>query len=104
MKVSQFIENHKISPALAVGFKEFLRRDPEQDHDEEFLTNSYEKFSGRKLVKTEKKPTGNVDKQDGTGGSTGGNPSSGSDPSSGSNSDPSPDSSPDPLKGSKRNK
>lgn len=51
MKLSKFIEDNQIKPALVVGFKDYLRRDPEQEFTEEFLKENYEKFSGRKLEK-----------------------------------------------------
>ncbi|TGK23432.1 hypothetical protein [Leptospira stimsonii] len=48
MKADEFIEKHKIRTALAVGFKEHLRLDPESDLTEDFLTATYQEFAGVK--------------------------------------------------------
>lgn len=46
MKADEFIQNYKIRPALAAGFKEHLRIDPESGLSEEYLTAAYQEFSG----------------------------------------------------------
>lgn len=77
MKLNEFIQRHKIKAALAVGFSDYIRRDPESNLDEKFLKDSYEKFSGRKLdnqtenVELEKNKSGS--------GDTKGNPTNGKD-------------------------
>ncbi|WP_017852023.1 hypothetical protein ACO1KB_19250 [Leptospira interrogans serovar Szwajizak] len=48
MKAHEFIQKYKIRPALAAGFKEHLRLDPESDLTEEFLTASFQEFAGVK--------------------------------------------------------
>ncbi|EMN91025.1 hypothetical protein [Leptospira weilii] len=48
MKADEFIQKHKIRPALAVGFKEHLRLDPESDIEEDYLTATFQEFAGVK--------------------------------------------------------
>ncbi|WP_078127204.1 hypothetical protein [Leptospira alexanderi] len=48
MKADEFIQKHKIRPALAAGFKEHLRLDPESDLTEDYLTATYHEFAGVK--------------------------------------------------------
>ncbi|EKN89909.1 hypothetical protein LEP1GSC034_1005 [Leptospira interrogans str. 2003000735] len=49
MKANEFIQKHKIRPALAAGFKEHLRLDPESDLTEEYLTAHFQEFAGVNL-------------------------------------------------------
>ncbi|EMY78418.1 hypothetical protein LEP1GSC060_2775 [Leptospira weilii serovar Ranarum str. ICFT] len=51
MKAVEFIRKYEISPALAAGFLDHLRRDPEEDVKDEILKNAYQEFSGKDLDK-----------------------------------------------------
>ncbi|WP_061236779.1 hypothetical protein [Leptospira interrogans] len=48
MKTNEFIQKHNIRTALATGFKEHLRLDPESDMTEEYLTATFQEFAGVK--------------------------------------------------------
>lgn len=47
MKAVEFIKKYEITPALAAGFLDHLRRDPEEEVKEEILKTAYREFSGR---------------------------------------------------------
>ncbi|EKS08822.1 hypothetical protein [Leptospira santarosai] len=49
MKVSEFIEKHKINRALGAGFKEHVKLDPDSDVSEDSLTEKFQEFAGVKL-------------------------------------------------------
>ncbi|WP_016756175.1 hypothetical protein [Leptospira santarosai] len=49
MKVSEFIEKHKINRALSAGFKEHVKLDPDSDVSEDSLTEKFQEFAGVKL-------------------------------------------------------
>ncbi|ASP41106.1 hypothetical protein AMR47_20965 [Leptospira interrogans] len=51
MKVVEFIKKYEITPVLAAGFLDHLRRVPEEDVKEEILRNVYQEFSGINLDK-----------------------------------------------------
>ncbi|WP_025181002.1 hypothetical protein ACO1KB_17380 [Leptospira interrogans serovar Szwajizak] len=51
MKVVEFIKKYEITPVLAAGFLDHLRRVPEEDVKEEILRNVYQEFSGINLGK-----------------------------------------------------
>ncbi|AOP32563.1 hypothetical protein A0128_00930 [Leptospira tipperaryensis] len=46
MKAVEFIKKYELSSALAAGFLDHLRRDPEEDVKEEILKNAFQEFSG----------------------------------------------------------
>ncbi|AXR64511.1 hypothetical protein [Leptospira mayottensis] len=48
MTANEFIQKHKIRPALATGFKEHLRLDPDSDIEEDYLTVMFQEFAGVK--------------------------------------------------------
>ncbi|WP_061231751.1 hypothetical protein [Leptospira interrogans] len=49
MKVVEFIKKYEITPVLAAGFLDHLRRVPEEDVKEEILRKVYQEFSGINL-------------------------------------------------------
>lgn len=51
MKVVEFIKKYEITPVLAAGFLDHLRRVSEEDVKEEILRNVYQEFSGINLDK-----------------------------------------------------
>ncbi|WP_016751334.1 hypothetical protein [Leptospira kirschneri] len=51
MKAVEFIKKYEITPVLAAGFLNHLRRAPEEDVKEEILKNAYQDFSGINLGK-----------------------------------------------------
>lgn len=51
MKAVEFIKKYEITPVLAAGFLDHLRRAPEEDVKEEILKNAYQDFSGINLGK-----------------------------------------------------
>ncbi|EMJ58235.1 hypothetical protein LEP1GSC013_2686 [Leptospira interrogans serovar Valbuzzi str. Duyster] len=51
MKVVEFIKKYEITPVLAAGFLDHLRRVPEEDVKEEILRKVYQEFSGINLDK-----------------------------------------------------
>ncbi|EMJ92204.1 hypothetical protein [Leptospira alstonii] len=51
MKAVEFIKKYEITPVLAAGFLDHLRRDPEEDVKDEILKNAYQEFSGKDLDK-----------------------------------------------------
>ncbi|WP_036060495.1 hypothetical protein [Leptospira weilii] len=54
MKATEFVKKYDIRPALAAGFLDHLRRDPESDLPEDLLETSYHEFSGVKVRETAK--------------------------------------------------
>ncbi|MBM9499360.1 hypothetical protein JWG44_03755 [Leptospira sp. 201903071] len=46
MKAVEFIKKYELSPALAAGFLDHLRRDPEEDVKDDILKSAYKEFSG----------------------------------------------------------
>ncbi|RHX82217.1 hypothetical protein EHQ05_05485 [Leptospira yasudae] len=49
MKAVEFIKKYEITPALAAGFLDHLRREPEEDVKDEILHNAFREFSGKDL-------------------------------------------------------
>ncbi|WP_229267219.1 hypothetical protein [Leptospira sp. mild_001] len=51
MKVVEFIKKYEITPVLTAGFLDHLRREPEEEVEEEILKKVYQNFSGIDLDK-----------------------------------------------------
>lgn len=46
MKAVEFIRKYELRTAVAAGFLDHLRRDPEEDVQDEVLRNAFKEFSG----------------------------------------------------------
>ncbi len=64
MKAVEFIRKYELSFALAAGFLDHLRKDPEEDVQEEVLRNAFKEFSGIEPDRSKKMRTSEINEDE----------------------------------------